>query len=268
MQELVRGIWPAASLRELWEYRVLVRALVDRNLKLRYQRTILGVLWALLNPMLTTMVLVGVFQGILRIETPNYWAFLISGYFPWVFTLHTLGTAAGVVTGHANMSRSVRFPAEALVASAVSSRLVEFLIEMGLVIVVLAVFLHQQPMVSLVALPFVILLQVLLTTGIAMPIAALAVFFDDVQYLLTVVLMLLTLISPVYYPITYAPESIRGILAFNPFAGILTLYQTILYEGKLPPLELFASTAAMSVVIFVAGLAAFRWKRGYFAETV
>ena len=62
MQELVRGMWPAAALRELWEYRVLVRALVDRNLKLRYQRTILGVLWALLNPLLTTVVLVGVFS--------------------------------------------------------------------------------------------------------------------------------------------------------------------------------------------------------------
>ena len=268
MQELVRGMWPAAALRELWEYRVLVRALVDRNLKLRYQRTILGVLWALLNPLLTTVVLVGVFQGILRVETPNYWAFLISGYFPWVFTLHTLGTAATIVTGHANMSRSVRFPAEALVTSAVSSRLVEFLVELGLVIVVLAVFHHQQASLSLVALPFVILLHVLLTTGIALPIAALAVFFDDVQYLLTVALMLLTLISPVYYPLSYAPESIRGFLAFNPFAGILTLYQTILYEGQLPPLDLFAGTAAVSVIFFVAGLAAFRWKRGYFAETV
>jgi ABC-type polysaccharide/polyol phosphate export permease len=241
---------------------------VDRNLKLRYQRTILGMLWALLNPLLTTIVLVGVFQGILRIETPSYWAFLISGYFPWVFTLHTLGTAAGIVTGHANMSRSVRFPAEALVASGVSSRLVEFLIELGLVIVVLAVFHHHQPTLSLVALPFVIVLQVLLTTGIALPIAALGVFFEDVQYLLTVVLMLLTLISPVYYPLSYAPEGIRNMLALNPFAGILTLYHTILYEGKLPSLDLFVSTAATATAIFVAGLAAFRWKRAYFAETV
>jgi ABC-type polysaccharide/polyol phosphate export permease len=58
------------------------------------------------------------------------------------------------------------------------------------------------------------------------------------------------------------------VLSFNPFAGILTLYQTILYEGRLPPLDLFAGTAAVSVIFFAAGIAAFRWKRGYFAETV
>jgi ABC-type polysaccharide/polyol phosphate export permease len=114
----------------------------------------------------------------------------------------------------------------------------------------------------------VILLQVILTAGFALPIAAMAVFFDDVQYLLTVALMLATMVSPVYYPLTYAPESVQPILALNPFAGILTLYHTTLYQGQLPPLDLLLSSALVSILVFVAGLAAFRWKRSYFAETV
>ena len=81
----------------------------------------------------------------------------------------------------------------------------------------------------------------LLTTGIALPIAALSVFFDDVQYLLTVLLMLLTLISPVYYPLSYAPEAIRSVLTLNPVCGDPdALPYSSSTRAKLPPLDLFA----------------------------
>lgn len=268
MGELVRSVWPLPALRELWEYRELVRALVDRNLKVRYQRTILGILWALLNPLMTAVVLVVVFVLILRVQIPQYWAFLIAGYFPWVFTLHTLGTAGGIVTGHSYISRSVAFPPEALVVSAVTSRLVEFLMEMGLVVVVLSLFHHKGLTIGLLAVPVAIVLQTVLTAGLTMPIAALAVFFDDVQYVLPVVLMLLTLISPVYYPLSYAPESLQPVLSVNPFASVLTLYHVSLYEGRLPALGEVVVPAIVAGVVFVAGLAAFRWKRAYFAEIV
>jgi ABC-type polysaccharide/polyol phosphate export permease len=256
------------ALRELWEYRELFSALVERNLKIRYQRSILGAVWALLNPILTGMILVGVFSVILRVETPHYWAFLISGYFPWIFTLHTLGTSITLVSGHSNMTRSLTFPPDVLLASQVASRFVEFAVEMFLVVVVLASSFHHGLTIGLIALPLVMLLHTLLTAGVAYPIAALGVFFEDVQHVVPVALTMLTLVSPVYYPMSAIPDSWQPILSLNPFAGILRLYHLVLYEGRLPGVSDLVTPAVMAVAVFVLGTAAFRWKRAYFAEIV
>lgn len=254
--------------RELWDFRGLFLALVERNLTMRYQRSLLGAVWTLLNPLLTGLILVGVFSVILRVETPQYWAFLISGYFAWVFTLNTLGTSAALIGGHAFMLRSVAMPPEVLVVSAVASRFVEFAVEMVLVVVVLASARHDGLTPGLLALPLVMLLHALLTAGVAFPIAALGVFFEDVQHAVPVGLTMLTLVSPVYYPVSYAPASWVPVLSLNPFAGILTLYHITVYEGRLPTSAELAMPALMSLIVFAVGWTLFRWKRMYFAEVV
>ncbi len=253
---------------EVWSHRELLRALVSRNLKMRYQRSILGFVWTLLNPLLTVLILVLVFQAILRMNVPQYWAFLISGYFPWVFVLHTLGTSATQVTGHSYMSRSLAFPSEVLVLSGVLSRLVEFAAEMVLVVIALVVFRHHAVPLSLVVLPLVIVVQLLLATGLALPIAALGVFFRDVEHALPVALTLLSFLSPVYYPASYVPRTAQAIYALNPFAGLMELYHTVLYDGQIPAARAFLLPALAALVCFAAGLALFRWKRAYFAEVV
>lgn len=256
------------ALRELWDFRELFLALVERNLKMRYQRSLLGAVWTLLNPLFTGLVLVGVFSVILRVQTPQYWAFLISGYFAWVFTLNTLGIAAGLISSHSYMTRSVAFPSEVLVVSAVASRWVEFAIEMLLVVVVLASARHEGLTVGLLALPLVMILHALLTAGVAFPIVALGVFFEDVQHAVPVALTMLTLVSPVYYPMSYVPDAWRPALSLNPFAGVITLYHVTVYEGRLPTMAELAIPIVMSVAVFTVGLALFRWKRDFFPEIV
>jgi homopolymeric O-antigen transport system permease protein len=253
---------------EVWEYRELMRALVARNLKMRYQRSLLGFGWALLNPLMTVLVLVVVFGAILKIQVDQYWAFLISGYFPWVFVMHTLGTSAGQVTSHSYMARSLAFPSEVLVLSGVLSRLVEFLAEMLLVVVGLAIFLHHGVPLSFLLLPFVVLIQVILTTGLALPVAAMGVFFQDVQHALPVVLTLLSYLTPVYYPLSYVPERLRLVYDLNPFVGLIRLYHELLYEGKIPTAGEFVVPLVASLVCFGFGLILYRWKRAYFAEVV
>lgn len=255
-------------LRELWDFRGLLLALVERNLTMRYQRSLLGAVWTLLNPLLTGLVLVGVFSVILRVQTPQYWAFLISGYFAWVFTINLLGIGATLVSSHAYMSRSVAFPPEVIVVSLAASRFVEFAVEMVLVVVVVASARHQGLMIGLVALPLVMVLHALLTLGVLFPIAALGVFFEDVQHAVPVALMMLTLLSPVYYPMSQAPESWQFVLGLNPFAGIMKLYHLTLYDGRLPSVADFAIPTVVSFAVCIVGWALFRWKREYFAEVV
>jgi len=125
---------------EILQYRELLRSLTVRDLKVKYQRSLLGLVWTLLQPLLNIVILVAVFSYIVRIEMHNYWAFLISGFFAWNFISLALNHATSLIIGNAALSRSVYFPREILVLSAASSKLVEFLFEIAIVIVVLLVF--------------------------------------------------------------------------------------------------------------------------------
>src|SRR5262245_19709267 len=101
-----------ASLRDsAWGARELLLALVARNLRMRYQRSALGFLWVLLNPLLTTLILVGVFRYVLHIPVEQYWGFLISGYFAWIFIVHSVTECSGTIRAHSYMARTLAFPA-------------------------------------------------------------------------------------------------------------------------------------------------------------
>lgn len=256
------------AFNEVWGYRELLRALVARNLKVRYQRSVIGLAWTLVNPLITVGILVLVFSQVLRIDVPGYWAFLISGYFPWVFALHTLGNSPSVVSGHAYMTRSLAFPAEVLVAATVISRLIEFVVELTLVSLVLAVFWHHALPLSFVALPLAIVLHAGLVIGVALPISAAAVFFTDVEHAVPAALMFLGFLSPVYYPLSFVPDSLRTVFLLNPFASQLSLFHAILYDGRFPLWREWGVAALFSVAAILIGAVLFRWRRAYFAEIV
>ncbi|MFN2400427.1 MAG: ABC transporter permease [Gemmatimonadaceae bacterium] len=255
-------------LAELWQYRELLRRLMLRNLKVRYQRSVLGFAWTLLNPLLTILILVTVFATIIRIGVPNYWAFLVSGYFAWVFILHTVGASAYIIPDHAYMARGVPIPADVLVLSTVAARLVEFAAEMLIVVVVLAVFHHHALPPSFAFVPLLIVLNLALTTGLALPAAALSVFFRDVQHALPVALTLLAYVSPVFYPLDIVPEGLRRIYFLNPLAGLFSLYHVVLYEGRAPSGSQIASVASTAVMMCGIGYLVFRRYRSLFAEIV
>ena len=254
--------------REVWTHRELLSRLVVRNLKMRYQRSVLGFLWALLNPLATIVILVGVFHYVIRIGVDDYWAFLISGYFAWVFLQHALALSAGVITDHSYMTRSLAFPPEILVLSSVFARLIEYIAELALVVIVVAVFHHGAVPASVTILPVIVSIHVLLTVGLAMPIAAASVFFKDLQHGIPVALMMLGYLSPVFYPLSLVPERFHAAYLMNPVAAILTLYHETVYEGRFPSLVLLGSSAALSVIACAIGVALFRRQRALFAEIV
>ena len=97
-------------LSEVWRFREFLTSLVVRNLKVKYQRSVLGFIWTLLNPLLTVAVIAAIFSYVVRIEMPQYWAFLLSGYFVWNYVMQTLSSATYVLGEHAQLSRSVAFP--------------------------------------------------------------------------------------------------------------------------------------------------------------
>src|SRR5688572_26331326 len=255
-------------LRGVWRYRELLRGLVIRNLKVKYQRSLLGFVWTLVNPLLTVAILVVVFSHVVRIPLPHYWAFLLSGYFVWNFVLQTLNTGTYIFAEHSRLTRSVAFPSEILVFGAAGSRLIEFVAELALVLVALVLLHHGRVPESFVLLPVLVLIQLLLVIGLALPIATLSVFYYDVYHALPIALTTLFYLSPVFYPASMVPEAARAFYFLNPMAGLLTLYQDVLYWGRMPSLALLGGVIVATLGIYVIGYAIFRRYAAIFPEIV
>jgi ABC-type polysaccharide/polyol phosphate export permease len=253
---------------ELWRYRELLRSLTSRNLKVKYQRSTLGFLWTLLNPLVTGGVLVLVFGYVVRIPVPDYWAFLLSGWFAWSFLQYNLSSATYVLGAHGALRRSVAFPDEILILASAISRLAEYGIEMLLVLIALVAFHHHSVPSSFVLVPVLVVLLVLLAIGLMLPLATLSVFYTDVQHALPAALLTLFYVSPVFYPVSLVPEHLRPLMLFNPIAPLLTLHHVVLFEGRWPSPELLGAASAASVILFLLGYAIFNRYKSVYAEIV
>jgi ABC-type polysaccharide/polyol phosphate export permease len=257
-----------ASLREVWRYREFLRGLIVRNLKVKYQRSMLGFVWTLLNPLLTIGVLTLVFSYFIKIRIEDYWAFVFSGYFVWNFMSQMLSVATYILAEHAPLRRSVAFPSEVLVFATAASRLVEFSIEMAIAVVLLIVAHHHGVPSSFALLPFLIAIQVLLAVGLAMPIATLSVFYSDVQHAMPILLLMLFYLSPVFYPVTLVPAALQPFYFLNPLAGLLTLFHEVLYAGVWPSGWLLAGVTLAAVGCCAIGYLIFNKYKVLFAEIV
>ncbi len=137
-----------SRLLEAWRNRELIYVLAVRNMKVKYQQSALGLVWAFFNPVVTLGILLTVFTHVARIPIENYWAFLLSGYFVWNFVSQGLTAATFVLSDHRTMIRNARFPSDAPVLAATFSRLLEFLIAFALVVILIAVFHHGRLVAS------------------------------------------------------------------------------------------------------------------------
>jgi ABC-type polysaccharide/polyol phosphate export permease len=234
----------------------------------KYQRSLLGFVWTLLNPLATLAVLSVVFTHVVRIQLPSYWAFLLSGYFVWNFVITTLNAGAYLFAEHSRLLRSASFPSELIVFSAAIAKLIEFGVAMFFVFIAIFGFYHQSIPPSFIFFPLLIILQLLIAIGLTLPITSLSVFYADAKHALPIALATLFYASPVFYPVSLVPASIRPYYLINPIAGLLKLYHIVLYEGNFPPFTLFGGMFVYSVLIFLVGYALFRRYETVYAEVV
>lgn len=256
------------QLRNVWRYREFVWILVIRNIKVKYQQSLLGFLWTLLNPLFTLSILLAVFTRVVRIPIKNYWAFLLSGYFVWNFIHQVLIAGTLVLAEHTTMIRSVAFPTEVPVLAAALSRLFEFLIEFTFVMVLIAALHHKTIPISFALSPVLVVIQLLLVLGFALPIAAIGVLYYDIRYMLPIVLTALFYISPIFYSVDLVPEKARIIYMINPIAHLLEIYHTVFYEGIMPSSIRVVTVTLITVSIDLAGYAIFNRYKPILPEVV
>jgi ABC-2 type transport system permease protein len=246
-------------MRDLLRYRDLVRALVARDLKVRYRRSAIGFLWTMLQPLLMMLVLQLVFSSIFSIKLVygNYPVFALSGILFWNFFSQSIVASMNSLRGNAQLLQKLPVPKAVFPLATVISGVVNLLFALVPLFGLLLVTGHPLSG-ALFFLPVAILIAALFTLGAGLLLSPLAVFFSDVVELIGVLLTLLMYLTPVMYPQEIVPEHIRWIIRFNPIRSILEIFRDPIYQREIPPLTHLGVSVAIAVLVFVIGAWVFR----------
>jgi lipopolysaccharide transport system permease protein len=231
--------------------RDLLRELVVRDMKLRYKRSILGIVWSLLNPLIQMLVFIFVFRNVLPLDIPNYPSFVFTGVLAWSWFQAALFLATGAITDNRGLIRRPGFPTAILPVVTVTTNLIHFLL--ALPVSLLFLVLGGGRLTSaILTLPLVIMLQFLLILGLGYLVATIHVTFRDTQHLLGVFLMLLFYLTPVFYDASIIPERYQTLYRLNPMFHLIAAYRTVLIDGSLPDLpSLLAVGVAAGVLLWL-----------------
>ncbi len=259
-----------AQLATLFRYRLLIQSLVGRELKARYRGSILGFFWSFVNPLLQLLTYGLVFGVILPGRHPAamepYLLFFFCGILPWTWFNASLLEASGVLIAGGSLIKKVMFPAEVLPVVTVLTNLVHFLLGLPILLVVLVASGRLRP--SALLLPLPVLVQLVLTVGLALVVSALTVHFRDLQNILSHLLHLWFFASPVLYYYGEMTGKVRALLRFNPMSHLLVAYQQMLFEGGFDHGRGLGATAVVAVLAFALGAFLFDRLRDTLAEEV
>jgi homopolymeric O-antigen transport system permease protein len=259
-----------AQVRTLFRHRLLIQSLVGRELKARYRGSVLGFFWSFINPLLQLLTYGLVFAVILpgrrSAAIDSYLLFFFCGILPWSFFQSSLVESSGVLIAGGNLIKKVLFPAEVLPVVAVMSNLAHFLL--GLPILLAFVLYARRMSWSALLLPLPLLVQLVLTLGLALIVSALTVHFRDIQNILAHLLHLWFFASPVLYYYPEMPARVRSVLRFNPMYHLVVSYQEMLFWGRFEHWRGLLLTGLVSLVVLAAGLLFFDRLRDTLAEEV
>lgn len=251
------------ALVDLYRFRALVRLLVERELTVRYKRSLLGVMWTVLNPILTSLVMWVVFQHVFRFQIPGsvpYLVYLLSGILVVTYFQQGIAMTAASMTASAGMLTKVYVPPVVFAFSAAMAGAVNFLF--GLVaLVIFQLALGPGVAWTIIAMPIPLFFLLLMISGIGLFLATFAVQFNDILDLTNVVTMLISYLTPTFYPITAIPLSYRHFFYLNPLYSYVEVFRYLEYGGPSPSWPMFVIIAATGIVGLAMGLAVFvrRW---------
>ena len=265
--------WSALHLRELWHYRELLYFLTWRDILVRYKQAVLGVAWAVLQPVLAMVVFTVIFNKLLGIGTGDYDVpyplFTYAGLLPWQLFSGSLQRSGTSLVGNSSLLTKVYFPRLVIPTSAVLAGLVDFVISFVVLLVLMAGY-GVAPTWHIVFLPLLVLLAMLTALAVSLWLSALNVLYRDVQYIIPFMIQLWMYLSPVMYPtskIDSYPDWVQVIYNLNPMTGVIAGFRWALF-GEQEPNTLFWVSAVVVLVIFVTGLYYFKRMERVFADVV
>lgn len=256
------------NLAEIWEYRELLYFLTWRDIKVRYKQTVIGILWVLLQPLLTTIIFTVIFSTFARFETANipYPVFALSGLIIWLFVHGSVTMAALSFVNNPTFVTKVYFP-RLIVPVAASVAGAFDLIFSLLVLAGMLAWFRVVPSSSVVLAPFFLFLGVLVSVAVGTLFSALNVRFRDVKFALPFILQVWMIASPLFYPSNLVGEEWRYIYAINPMVGIIEGFRNSIFGTGQDWLMIGVSCVSLAVLL-VFSLFVFSWLEDKFADVI
>ena len=261
----------ALNLRDLWVYRELVFFMIWRDIKVRYKQTMLGALWAIIQPILTMLVFNFLLnRGVLNVQSDGipYPIFSYTGLLPWGLFVAALNQASRSLTSNHNMITKIYFPRLILPVASVLGGLVDFVIAFIVLIGMMFYFKVSPAWSVLWTLPLFLLLAIVTALGVALWLSAINVQYRDVNYALPFLTQFWLFITPVIYSSSGFSEKMRLAYSLNPMAGVVNGFRwALLGSGTGPDASLWVSVTISFLVLF-GGLFYFRNMEKTFADTI
>ncbi|MBA3785927.1 MAG: ABC transporter permease [Acidobacteria bacterium] len=220
----------ALNLHELWQYRDLLYILTLRDIKVRYKQTVLGVLWAIIQPLFMMIIFTAFFGRLAGIPSDGipYPLFVYAGLLPWTFFSNALNSSGNSLVGNSSLITKVYFPRMIIPIAAVGSGLIDFLISFGLLVLLMLYYgIGFSP--NIIMLPILTVLTTFLAIDIGMWMSALNVKYRDIRYALPFLIQLWMFATPIIYPSSLIPDKWRWLFIINPLTGLIEGYRSAIF---------------------------------------
>lgn len=261
--------WIPIDFKEIWEYRELLYFLTKRDIKVRYKQTVLGGLWAIIQPFMTMVVFTLFFGRMAKMPSDGipYPIFVYAGLLPWTYFANALSTSGNSLVGSQHLITKVYFPRLIIPASGALAGLLDFFVAMS-VLGALMIWYQYLPGIEILLFPVLVGLTFFCAVGVGMWLSALNVQYRDIRYVIPFLIQLWMFVSPVIYPVSMVPEKYRWLLAVNPMGGVINAYRASLLGHK--PIEwgFLLISATIIAAVFISGLYYFRRMEKTFADVV
>jgi ABC-2 type transport system permease protein len=241
---------------ELFQYRDLILVLIVRELKVRYRRSTIGFLWTMIHPLLTMLVLEVVFSTAFRFNIKDYPVYVFSGILFWNFFNQSVVTSMNSLKGNASLLQKLPVPKAVFPIATVLSGVVNLIFALVPLSLILFGTNHRLSG-SLLFLPVGIIVATMFTLGAGLILSPLAVFFNDVIEMVTVVLTLILYLTPVFYPLSIVPLRFRWVVECNPLQLILEIFRAPIYRSQIPEIGQLSVAVLVATAMLVGGVAVF-----------
>jgi lipopolysaccharide transport system permease protein len=257
----------ATKLAELWQYRELFYFLIWRDVKVRYAQSILGIGWAVIQPLVPMIIFTIVFGRVAQISSDGipYALFAYTALVPWTYYSNALTDSSGSLVKEVNMLSKIYFPRLIIPLTSVLGKLIDLAISLGLLVALLIWYRTVPSPWVVIVVPLLTLLTMMAASGLGMLLSALALQYRDVKYGVPFAAQFLMYAAPVVYPTSLIPSSVRYVYALNPMVGVIEGFRACVVGTPLP-WDLIAMASASAMTLLVLGAVYFVRKEPVFAD--
>lgn len=245
-----------AHFEVLLKYKHLLMELVVRDIKVRYRKSVLGILWTLLNPLMMMMIMTVIFSYLFQNKIPNYQVYFLSGYIAFIFFSDATNQSIFSIISNASLIKKVYIPKYLFPISKVLSSLVNY--GFSFIALIIVMLLYKAPFKETMLLSFIpIIYLTIFTTGVSLLLAAVNVFFRDIAHLYSIFIVAWTYCTPIFYPESIIPEKYSWIITYNPMYYFVKYFRSLILTGQFPDANLNIICGTTAIGTFIIGIYVF-----------